>query len=701
MSDKPTILLVDDQDRNLDALEVILEPAGYALVRARSAEEALLVLLKGEFAAIICDIRMPGIGGIELARMIKQRRRTQYIPILFLTAHTVEEADVLRGYGVGAVDYLSKPINPDILRSKVAVFAELYRATRALAEANKALADEVGEKQRAQEALRQAKDELEHRVEERTAELIAANRALRESEERMSLAMQGAAMGVYSHDLRTGQMQMSKALEMTFGLAAGDFDGTFDAFLNRVHSDDRQRVRETLDAAGGASGTFSIEYRFRRNGDSAEAPDRWMSATGSFVLDEENHPIHGVGVCTDVTAQRLAADELRALKEAAETANRAKDHFLAVLSHELRTPLTPVLASVQELLRTESLEPELRESLDLVNRNVELEARLIDDLLDLTRIARGKMELQRSVVNLAQVLEHALRTCEADFQGKGIEVRIRLEATKRLVLGDRARMLQVFWNLLKNAAKFTPGGGRVEVKMLDTDHGRVRVEVRDSGVGIEPPRLNSIFDAFVQGGDEVTRRFGGLGLGLSICKALVELHGGAVSAASAGLGKGAIFAVELPLAASQEQTIETHPVPAHAPPKRPTTNLRLLLVEDHADTSRVMQRLLARCGYEVTAADGVSSALRAAAAAPQPFDVVVSDIGLPDGSGLDLIRQLRIQFPAMPSVAISGFGMDEDHRRSREAGFSAHLTKPIDLTVLRTTIERLASQDCATPAISL
>ena len=667
------------------------------MVRARSAEEALLVLLRGDFAAIICDIRMPGIGGIELARMIKQRRRTQYIPILFLTAHTAEEADVLRGYGVGAVDYLSKPVNPDILRSKVAVFAELYRTTRALTEANKALADEVAERQRAQEALRQAKDELEHRVEERTAELIAANRALRESEERMSLAMQAAAMGVYSHDLRTGQMQISKALETSFGLSDGTFEGTFEAFLSRVHQDDRERVRRELGASNPGSPTFSLEYRFLREGDSSESPEHWMSATGRFVFDEENHPVHGVGVCTDVTAQRLAADELRALKEAAESANRAKDHFLAVLSHELRTPLTPVLASVQELLRTDSLPAELRESLDLINRNVELEARLIDDLLDLTRIARGKMEIQRSIINLGQVLEHAIRTCEADFQGKGIEVRIRLDAANRLVLGDRARMLQVFWNLLKNAAKFTLPGGRVEARMFDADNGQIRVEVRDSGVGIEPQRLASVFDAFVQGGDEVTRRFGGLGLGLSICKVLVELHGGTVSAASPGRGGGAVFTVELPLASTQEQTAIAHPVADHAPPRRATAALRLLLVEDHVDTSRVMQRLLSRCGYDVTAADGVSSALRACAAAPQPFDIIVSDIGLPDGSGLDLIRQLRVQFPAVPSVAISGFGMDEDHRRSREAGFSAHLTKPIDLAALRATIDRLAAQICDAP----
>jgi signal transduction histidine kinase len=547
MTDTATILLVDDQERNLDALEAILENSGYELLRARSADEALLLLLKGEFAAIVCDIRMPGTGGIELAQMIKQRKRTQHIPIVFLSAHSIEEDDLLRGYNVGAVDYLTKPINPEILRLKLGVFVELFRKTRALAEMNQALAAEIAQRERAQEELRLAKEELEQRVQERTAELL--------------------------------------------------------------------------------------------------------------------------------------------------TAHRAKDHFLAVLSHELRTPLTPVLATVQEFLHAPNVEPDVREALDLIHRNVELEARLIDDLLDVTRISRGKMELLRSIVQINPIIEHAMRTCDPDFRAKQITVRATLLSQPLLVWGDRARLLQVFWNLLKNAAKFTPEGAAVEIRTAQSD-GRVRIEVGDQGIGIDQQQLGTIFNAFEQGNSDVTRRYGGLGLGLSITKALVELHGGTITAESEGLGRGSCFAVELPLAT---EAAAIQPTAALSPPAaqeagRPACTVRVLLVEDHPDTCRVMERLLRGEGYTVTSAGCVSAALLALERATISFDILVSDIGLPDGSGLDLMRDVRLRCPAICGIALSGFGMEADRQRSKDAGFSAHLTKPVDLLHLQSTIHRVVAR---------
>jgi signal transduction histidine kinase len=550
MNETASILLVDDQDRNLDALEAILGSSGYDLIRARSADEALLALLKTDYAAIVCDIRMPGVGGIELAQMIKQRKRSQHIPIVFLTAHTIEDNELLLGYGAGAVDYLSKPINPDVLRLKLGVFVELFRKTRALAEANQALADEVVQRQRAEEDLRLAKEELEQRVQARTTELTVAN--------------------------------------------------------------------------------------------------------------------------------------------------RAKDHFLAVLSHELRTPLTPVLASVQDLLCDPGLSTELRERLDLINRNVELEARLIDDLLDLTRIARGKMELQRSKVDVHQILEHALRTCDADFRSKKIAVHVSLHAQQSQVMGDRARLLQVFWNLLKNAAKFTPVEQRVDVRTTDLPGQRLRVEVQDTGIGIDPASLASIFNAFEQGSSTTARNYGGLGLGLSIGKTLVELHGGTIAASSDGLGHGACFTLEFPVEVSSADSPGARTGVASTidsiGPDRPASPRRLLLVEDHPDTCQVMQRLLRAAGYDVTCAESVADALRACQAAPQPFDIVISDLGLPDGSGLDFMRQFRVQFPQTPAIALSGFGMEDDRLRSLDAGFVAHLTKPVDLSALQSKIEEVVNQ---------
>jgi hypothetical protein len=445
--------------------------------------------------------------------------------------------------------------------------------------------------------------------------------------------------------------------------------------------------------------SFTVEFRFMRADEPAEAPPRWMSMVGRFVLNEEGHPIHSVGVATDVTASRLAADELRKLKESAERANRAKDHFLAVLSHELRTPLTPVLATVQDMLRDRGIPSEMAERLDIIHRNVELEARLIDDLLDLTRISRGKMELQRSDVDVHQILEHALRTCDEDFRSKNISVHVSLKATRTHVMGDRGRLLQIFWNVLKNAAKFTPSGQSVEVHTNDAPDHLIRIDVRDTGIGIEPATLNSIFNAFEQGSITTTRKYGGLGLGLSISKTLVELHGGAITAMSDGIGQGACFTLEFPAETASKSPHRAPEAGAsmveHLNADRPMSSRRLLLIEDHPDTCQVMQRLLRSAGYEVTAAETLAAALRACKDTPKPFDIVVSDLGLPDGSGLDFIRQFRISCPDTPAIALSGFGMEDDRLRSLDAGFVAHMTKPVDLSALQSKIEEVISQASA------
>ncbi|MGA2253297.1 MAG: ATP-binding protein, partial [Thermoguttaceae bacterium] len=383
-------------------------------------------------------------------------------------------------------------------------------------------------------------------------------------------------------------------------------------------------------------------------------------------------------VFRDFTEQKQAERELKAAKNsaehakaAAEQANRAKDHFLAVLSHELRTPLTPVVMGLSMLQDRPDIDPPIRETLEMVRRNVELEARLIDDLLDVSRIARGKVELTRSTVELSTVIHRAVEVCKPDIEERRLHFGVDWgPAGTYWVEADVSRLQQVFWNLLKNAIKFTPRGGCVGIRCRPSEE-NVVVEVNDSGLGIEPESLSRIFNAFEQAERSITQQFGGLGLGLAISKALVEMHGGQIEAHSKGRGKGATFRVRLPLTAPPGVAEVCKPV---APQERVVRPLHILLVEDHGVTAKLMRMVLTSEGHAVETAGDVATALELAG--QHRFDLLVSDLGLPDGSGYDLIRQLRQRGYTFPAIALSGYGQGEDIQRSHEAGFAAHLTKP-------------------------
>ncbi|HEX7180463.1 MAG TPA: ATP-binding protein [Thermoanaerobaculia bacterium] len=389
----------------------------------------------------------------------------------------------------------------------------------------------------------------------------------------------------------------------------------------------------------------------------------------------------------------LAIDNAR-LYTHAEAANRAKDQFLAVLSHELRTPITPVLMTAIRLGQDPSLPETLREEVERIRRNAELQVKLIEDLLDLTRIAHGKVELHFEAVDVHALVRHAVEVyCASQAHRKKIRCSLRDEALERHVWADPVRLQQVLWNLVQNAVKFTPDGGTVEVRTWNPGPGRLAIEVADSGIGIEPDVLPRLFDAYEQGRRALARRFGGLGMGLALCKHLVELHQGTLTASSAGPGKGATFTLEfsvvLPQSAKVEAILDTRP---DGPLRRP---LRILLVEDHEDTLHVMAELLELSRHEVARAASMASALRLAAS--RPFDLLVSDLGLPDGSGLDLMRRVR-ELYGMKGIAVSGFGTAEDIQLSREAGFLEHLVKPVYPSKLKEAIARVrASSDDSSP----
>ncbi|MGI8605297.1 MAG: PAS domain S-box protein [Verrucomicrobiales bacterium] len=401
----------------------------------------------------------------------------------------------------------------------------------------------------------------------------------------------------------------------------------------------------------------------------------------SFSHFRENDGDIFAAFIRDITERKLAQERLHAAKIAAEKASKAKDDFLAVLSHELRTPLTPALIAASYLAEHESLPPELREEVQVIHRNVQLEARLIDDLLDLTRITRGKLELHPEAVDAHHLLESALEIVHEDIVHKQLAVTTELAAHDHHVWADPVRIQQVFWNLINNAVKFTPNGGRISVRSSN-ESGRLVLQVTDDGIGIESAQLDQIFEAFEQGERTITRQFGGLGLGLTISKTLLDLHGGTISVQSDGKDQGASFKVTLAVLANPMIA------PSRSSGERGSVKtLQLLLVEDHDDTRSILARLLQKQGYEVVTACSVDQALKHLN--DRRFDVLISDIGLPGRSGYDLMREAKSS-QSLKGIALSGFGMEKDKHLSSEAGFSYHLTKPINFDELQSRLREIA-----------
>jgi two-component system CheB/CheR fusion protein len=386
----------------------------------------------------------------------------------------------------------------------------------------------------------------------------------------------------------------------------------------------------------------------------------------------------------DITAQKRAEQESRKARTEAESASRAKDQFLAVLSHELRTPLTPVALALTELADSPGLSSELKNRLTMIQRNVQLEVRLIEDLLDVTRIAQGKLLVHRERTDIHALIRYVLDICDTDVQNRHQALTTDLAAVRYEVFGDPARLQQALWNLVKNAVKFTPERGGIQVRTRNTPQQSIVVEVSDTGIGFAPDAQRRIFEAFQQAGTTSQHIYGGLGLGLAISHAIIEAHGGSLIGASPGPGRGATFTLELPTLDRAAQ-VEATPEPA-APSSARTARLRVLLVEDHQDTRRLLSQLLEKKNCVVSCAASLTTAVQLAD--EDHFDVLVSDLGLPDGSGIDLVRQLRKPIPA---IALSGYATEKDIAASLDAGFAEHLTKPVDFERLLQMIHKLAS----------
>ncbi|HEV2454559.1 MAG TPA: response regulator [Verrucomicrobiae bacterium] len=957
--DPVNILLVDDESRNLDALESVLESVkGLRLFRALRAEDALLALLNNEFACIVLDIQMPGMSGLELARHIKARKRNQHIPIIFLTAFFLDEKDIVSGYGAGAMDYLTKPINPEILKSKVGAFADLFRTARALAAANAALELEVTHRKNAEEALRQANDSLEAAVRERTFELQLSQARYEQvvrnlpvavyttdAEGRITLYNESAAelwgrypkigedtwcgsFRIYHPDgtempadecpmsitLKTGESvrgqeiiverpdgarrnvlpyptpirdsagritgavnllldvtERNLALLVTQRFAAivessddaiigKDLNGIINSWnygaerifsykpgeiigksvmvlipperhseeldiLKLVRSGKQMKHFETVrrrkdgtlidvsltispikDAGGNVIGASKIardiserkrnerqqralfELVARVNSapsiseicDTAldaiiqcQSADRaallladsdgvmrfkaWRGISDKYRqavdghspwkggdspktitvgdvlssgLDEALKKViqhEGIGSLAFIPinfekrllgkfmvyfngprafgseelrpAQTIASQiafaierehvsqQLKRANDDLVTASRAKDDFMATLSHELRTPLNPVLLLASDAMNNRELPPRVRADFNTIRKNIEMEARLIDDLLDLTRIARGKIILEKHFVNLRTILTDAIGQVREEMNQKKLRLELRLQAQQHTVFADAVRLQQIFWNLLKNAVKFTPDGGQVTVE-TESSGEKLLTKISDTGIGMTDDELAGIFKAFAQGEHAAANghRFGGLGLGLSISQKLTELHSGKIVAASHGRDRGSTFTVELPIASPAETNGKSRTLTAieESHLGRPAKGVKILLVEDHEPTRTTLASLLARRNYDVVAAATVEEAR--GLAKERGFDLLITDIGLPDGNGYDLMNELCKDKP-LRGIALTGYGMDQDVARSENAGFDAHLTKPVRIQSLEAALD--------------
>jgi len=529
---------VDDEAKNLTVLETVLDDPGYRLIRAESADQALLALVVEEFALLILDIRMPGMTGLELAKMIKERKKTARVPIIFLTAYFNEDQHVLAGYYTGAVDYLHKPVNPDILRSKVAVFAELHRKSREVELANRALLAEVTERRRAEEQLRELNENLEQRVLERT--------------------------------------------------------------------------------------------------------------------------------------------------EALREADRRKDEFLATLAHELRNPLAPIRNAVRLLQMKPAATPEVEWARDMIDRQALHMIRLIDDLMDMSRISRGKIELRKEHVELATALQGAIEAGRPLIDEQGHELTVTLPPEPVIVDGDMVRLSQVFLNLLTNAAKYSEKGGRINLR-AERQGSDVVVTVKDSGIGIPPSNLQTIFEMFSQVEGALSRSQGGLGIGLSLVKRLVEMHGGRVEAYSDGPGRGSEFVVRLPIVVERTYARRTTVVDEGIP----NSELRILVVDDNRDAAESLAMLLKMMGNNVCLGyDGEEAVRMAEEFRPH---VVLCDIGLPKLNGYEACRKMKecAWDKNMILIAVSGWGQDSDKQKSEDAGFDRHMVKPVEPQMLMKLLAEL------------
>jgi two-component system CheB/CheR fusion protein len=509
-----------------------------------------------------------------------------------------------------------------------------------------------------------------------------AEAAARQNAARLELALQAGNMGTWEWDLHAGTVVWSPGVEAIHGLPPGSFGGTFEAYAGDIHPEDREAVKGALAATLEQGSELRMEYRIVR-------PDggmRWVEGRGRLTRDATGRPRRLTGLCVDITERRqLEAERQRRLDELAE-ADRRKNEFLAMLAHELRNPLAPIRTAAEILRLKASAEPDLERPAEVIERQVRQLTRLVDELLDVSRISRGKVALRQETVDLGLVVNRAVETVQPLLDARRHRLTLFLPADGIWLAADPARLGQVLANLLENAAKFTPEGGEIDLAVA-RDDGAAVVRVRDSGIGMEREFLPHAFDFFSQADASLARTTGGLGLGLALARHLIEQHGGSIEAFSSGPGQGSEFVVRLPLASGPTPRLEAATAAAEST-DADVAPRRILVVDDSVDAAESLARWLQLYGHSTATANDGRTALDVARSF-RP-EVVLLDIGLPGMDGYEVARRLRQQPETAPAllVALTGYGHEEHRLRSRQAGFDAHLVKPVDLKAMQELLAR-------------
>ena len=641
---RASILLVDDKPARLLTYEAILQGLEVNCVRAHSGTEALEKLMAQEFAVVLLDVQMPDIDGFEVARLVRQHPRLERMPIIFVTGVNVGQLDVLRGYEVGAIDYIAVPVVPEILRSKVAVLIELYQRRAELQRLNAELAAA-----RAQLAEEFSRDTADHRRTEA---------ALRDSERVFKALVENATVGVARNTLAGKFLYANPGFCQMVGYSAEELAQM--TWQQITHPDDIEfdLVQAKRLMAGEAS-SYLIEKRYIRK----DGGIVWVSLHGSFVRSDDDKSMTGMAVIVDITERKRADEELRA-------ADRRKDEFLAMLAHELRNPVAPILSVAEALTHLAGRDERQQALAGIVQRQASHLSRLLDDLLDVARITQGRIELRRETVTLNDCVAAAVESIEPLVRARQQVLRVEQEQALYLA-ADRVRVAQCIGNLLSNAAKYSEPGSEIFVRTWrDGEH--AVLTVRDDGMGIAPELLPRVFDLFAQGERALDRTQGGLGIGLTVTRQLVQMHGGEIIAASEGAGCGATFTMRLPL--TQQPGVLSAPVPLDGSARR------VLVIDDNRDAADSMAVLLQLDGHEVAAVySSEEGLLKTASFAP---DIVLLDIGLPQMDGYEVARRLIETGFKGRLIAISGYGEVNDKQRAAATGFYAHLSKPVDFATL-------------------